>query len=302
MELHQLRYLVAVVDQGSFTAAAEHLHVSQSGVSAQIAKLERELGTPLLERGPRHVRLSTAGTELLPLAREALRSIDTITERADELANLVRGRVRLGINVGCNNPRFLDAIAAFHNAHPGVEITFTEGATQRLHQSMAAGELDLALSGDLGDTPEGMRVTRIVDEQLTIITGPDHPLAGTHVRLRDVVEQTVLCLPVGSGIRAAFDRACALCGVSVKTHIDAHSPETIIGLVARGMGVGVLPESVAATSGLTVTPIADAEAKASILLVTRAGTMTPATRLLHAILTERLIQVLRPAPHSTCGY
>lgn len=289
MELHQLRYLVAVVDHGSFTAAAESLHVSQSGVSAQLAKLERELGTSLLERGARRVRLTTAGTELLPLAREALRSIETITGRADELVNLVRGRVRLGMIVGCSIPPFLDAIASFHRTHPGVEISFAEDASYLLQQRVLAGELDVALISYADSTFDGLRVSRISDEQLAIISQPGHPLAGKRVRLRDLANQTVLCLPIGTGIRAALDRSCVRRSVTVNVDIDATSPETLLGLTARGLGISVLTASVAAASGLTATPIQDAEVTACLGLVIRDSTVPPATRLLHTTLGEYLI-------------
>jgi DNA-binding transcriptional LysR family regulator len=289
MELHQLRYLVAVVDHGSFTAAADSLHVSQSGVSAQLAKLERELGAPLLERGPRQVRLTTAGTELLPLAREALRSIETIAGRADELANVVRGRVRLGMIVGCSIPPFLDAIAAFHRARPGVEISLAEDTSYLLQTRVLAGELDVALISYAEDAVDGLRVSRISDERLAVISQPGHPIAGRPVRLRDLAGHTVLCLPQGTGIRTALDRSCARRGITVDVDIDATSPETLLGLTARGLGVSVLTTSMAARDGLTATPIQDADVTASLALVTRNGTIPPATRLLHAELTRRLV-------------
>src|SRR4051794_2152774 len=114
MEIGQLRYFVSVVDHGSFTAASQRLHVSQSGISAQLAKLERELGHDLLIRGPRNVRLTHAGETLLPRAREALRAVDSVRQSADELSSLIHGHVRLGVIAGCIIPGFLDAVATFH--------------------------------------------------------------------------------------------------------------------------------------------------------------------------------------------
>src|SRR5438309_1829877 len=112
MEIHQLRYFVAVVDEGSFTRAGRREHVSQSGVSAQIRQLERELGQPLFDRTDRTVRLTDAGAATLPFAREALAAIEGLRAAADEVAGLVRGGVRVGMVTGCAIPWFFDGLEA----------------------------------------------------------------------------------------------------------------------------------------------------------------------------------------------
>ena len=157
MELHQLRYLVAVVDEGSFTAAAERAHVSQSGVSAQVAKLEQELGQRLLERGPRTLRLTAAGEAVLPIARSVLAGVARLAEVTDELSDLVRGRVRLGMIRGCSIPPFLDAVAGFRLAHPGVELALVEDDSDLLQRQVLAGDLDLALVGWAGELYEASK-------------------------------------------------------------------------------------------------------------------------------------------------
>src|SRR5215208_6860197 len=120
MDLHQLRYLTAIVDEGSFTTAAASLHVSQSGVSAQLAKLERELGQQLLDRTGRTVTLTPVGKAVLPMAREVLATLDAITHTAAEFADAVRGPVRLGTITGCAVPGFLDVVADLGKTHPGI--------------------------------------------------------------------------------------------------------------------------------------------------------------------------------------
>src|SRR4051812_7692515 len=120
MEIHQLRYFVAVVDEGSFTRAAERVFVSQSGVSAQVRQLERELGQPLLDRSDRRVRTTDAGEAILPFARSALAAVDGIREAADDVAGLVRGSVRVGMVTGCSIPWFLDSLATIRAEHPGL--------------------------------------------------------------------------------------------------------------------------------------------------------------------------------------
>src|SRR4051812_39385226 len=131
MELHQLRYLVAVAEEGGFTRAAAREHVAQPGISAQVARLERELGQVLFDRTARGVRLTTAGEAVLPHARAALAAVAAVRETADELAGLVRGRVSVGMVRGgvVDLPGLL---GAFHRTHPGVEIRLVEAATDAL--------------------------------------------------------------------------------------------------------------------------------------------------------------------------
>lgn len=156
MEIGQLRYFVAVVDHGSFTAAAQRLHVSQSGISAQLAKLERELGHDLLVRGPRNVRLTHAGETLLPRARDAIRAIEGVRQSADELSDLIHGQVRLGMIAGCTIPGFLDAVATFHREHPGVSVELVEDTSDSLQRRTLAGELDLSLISHAGPVIDGL--------------------------------------------------------------------------------------------------------------------------------------------------
>ncbi|TQL69102.1 DNA-binding transcriptional LysR family regulator [Nocardioides albertanoniae] len=289
MEIGQLRYFVSVVDHGSFTAAAQHLHVSQSGISAQLAKLERELGHELLVRGPRNVRLTHAGERLLPRAREAIRAIEDVRQSADELSDLVHGHVRLGVIAGCTISGFLDAVATFHTSHPGVTVELAEDTSDRLQRRTLAGELDLALISRSGPVLEGLAGLTVSDERLAVITPPGHRLAGARPALRNLHEETVLCIPPGTGIRTAFERSCARAGLEARVDLSASNPETLLGLTARGLGVCVLAESMAqGSTDLVTTPIVDAEVRAGLALVTRDGDRQRATGRLFELLREAL--------------
>ena len=131
MELRQLQYLVAVADEASFTRAAARAHVAQPGVSAQIRRLERELGQLLLDRSGGTVRVTEAGAAVLPYARAALAAVDAVRDTVDALAGLTRGHVTAGI-VGAISSPDLDLpglLAGFHRDHPGIEITLTEAGS-----------------------------------------------------------------------------------------------------------------------------------------------------------------------------
>ncbi|MCP2340508.1 DNA-binding transcriptional LysR family regulator [Actinomadura rupiterrae] len=127
MELRQLRYFVAVAEEGGFTRAAERLHVAQPGISAQVRQLEREFGQELFDRSGRSVKLTEAGEAVLPYARAALWAADGARLAVDELTGLIRGRVAVGTVTSMPSALVPDLLAGLHCDHPGVEITLSEG-------------------------------------------------------------------------------------------------------------------------------------------------------------------------------
>jgi len=147
MELHQLEYLVAVAEEGSFTRAAERVHVAQPGVSAQIGRLERELGQQLFDRTGRAVRLTEVGAAVLPYARAALGAVGGARQAVDELTGLLHGRVAIGMITACSITTLFDLLADFHRQHPAVEISLAEASSDELAAALRDGRLDLALIG-----------------------------------------------------------------------------------------------------------------------------------------------------------
>src|SRR5258705_227228 len=141
MDLRQLEYFVAVAEEQNFTRAAERVHISQSGVSAQIRQLERELGAELFDRSARTATLTIAGKAALEHARAALAAAGAISEAVGEVTDLIRGRLTIGMIIGCTITPLFDALAAFHPAHPGVEISLLEDNSEPLTQPRPAGRL-----------------------------------------------------------------------------------------------------------------------------------------------------------------
>jgi DNA-binding transcriptional LysR family regulator len=289
MELRQLEYLVAVVDEGSFTRAAERVHISQSGVSAQVRQLERELGQPLLDRSARVVRPTAAGAAVLPFARTALAAVSGARLAVDELAGLLRGRVVVGVVTGCALPEFTAALAAFHRAHPQVGLSLVERGSDALLRGVCGGELDLAVAGVHGATPEGLERLVLDDERLVLVVPSGHDLAGRGpVPLAELAGRPLVGLPRGAGVRAAFDAACAGSGVDIA--LEASSPAVVLDLVTRGLGVGVVAESMAAGHPGVCTVELAAPAPASRLEVVwrDADVAGPAARVLAATVRDHL--------------
>jgi DNA-binding transcriptional LysR family regulator len=131
IDLKWLRSFVVVAEEASFTRAASRVHVAQPGVSAQVRRLESELGQQLLDRSGRSVRLTEVGSAVLPFARAALDAVANARLAVDELAGLVRGQVTVGMVSGCALPILAELLAGFHDRYPGVAITLVEDNSDR---------------------------------------------------------------------------------------------------------------------------------------------------------------------------
>ncbi|WP_328581550.1 LysR family transcriptional regulator [Streptomyces sp. NBC_00370] len=280
MDLRQLEYFVAVAEERNFTRAAERVHISQSGVSAQIRQLERELGAELFDRSARTTVLTVAGKAALGPARAALAAAGAVGQAVGEVTDLIRGRLTVGMVIGCTLTPLFEALAAFHRTHPGVEISLLEDNSERLAEEVRAGSIELALVGTAAPAPEGLESLTIVSERLVVAVPAGHPLTEPkRITLRDVCAHPIVCMPPGTGLRTVFDRACAAQDLHPVITLQASASDAIAELAARGLGVAVLSESMAARYGdrLGGHIIEDAQAPALLSLVWR-DTQTPAVR------------------------
>jgi DNA-binding transcriptional LysR family regulator len=284
MDLRQLEYFVAVAEERNFTRAAERVHISQSGVSAQIRQLERELGGELFDRSARTATLTVAGKAALGHARAALAAAGAVGQAVGEVTGLIRGRLTVGMVIGCTVTPLFEALAAFHRAHPGVELELLEDNSDRLVEEVRAGAIDLALIGTATDDLGGLDTLTIISERLVVAVPAGHPLAeGPSVTLRDLADRSVICMPPGTGLRTVFDGACAAQGLHPVIALQASAADAVADLAARGLGVAVLSESMAARhrDRLTARIIEDIETPALLALAWR-STRGPAVRELLA--------------------
>ncbi|WP_214415897.1 LysR family transcriptional regulator [Sphaerisporangium fuscum] len=280
MELRQLEYFVAVAEERSFTRAAERVHISQSGVSAQIRQLERELGAELFDRSARAATLTVAGRAALEHARATLAAAAAVDQAVGEVTALIRGRLTVGMVIGCTVTPLFDALAAFHTAHPGVEITLLEDGSDRLVEQVRGGALDLALVGTATATPEGLEAMTIISDRLVAAVPRGHPLAARgRVTLGDLDGHPIVCMPPGTGLRTVFDEACAARNLRPAIALEASAADAIADLAARGLGVAILGRSMAQRydDRLTALIIDDAEAPGLLALIWR-NTSSPAVR------------------------
>jgi len=245
MELRQLAYFVAVAEERNFTRAAEREHVAQPGVSAQIRRLERELGQELLDRSGRSVRLTEAGEAVLPYARAALAAVEGARQAVDELTGLLRGQVAVG-TVTSHTADLPDLLAEFHDAHPAVEITLSEANSDELLEGLRTGRLDAAIVSVGRQTPPGIEMQVLTDQPIVAAVGHDHELAvHSSVSLDTLRGRALISLPPGTGLRTRLDEACAAAGFTPHIAFEASDPEVLAQLAERGLGAAILPGSLA---------------------------------------------------------
>ncbi|MFJ3631581.1 LysR family transcriptional regulator [Streptomyces sp. NPDC090112] len=286
MELRQLEYLVAVAEEASFTKAAARVFVTQPCVSAQIRRLERELGQDLLDRGGRTVQLTDVGAAALPHARAVLAAIDGVRGAVEDLSGLVRGQVAMGSVASSLSLRLPELIAEFSEKHPAVEISLSEGTTDQLAEAVRAGRIDVAIIGISAEPLTGLESIVIADESLIGAVGHDHPLAQcTSMTVEEVESHALMCLPSGSGLRAAAEAAWAAEGIKPRVAFEASDPRVLAQLAARGLGVAILPERfvLAQPEQLHPIEILSPHLRSGLALVWRSsGRIGPAARALVA--------------------
>lgn len=270
MELHQLRYFVAVSQEGSFTAAAARLYLSQPSLSVQIRKLEQDVGARLFERTGRHTVLTAAGSALLEHAQVALDQVERGRERVAEVSGLREGEVRVGVLPSVGARMLPEVMAEFRRAHPRVGVRIVEHDVSReFEQLVRSGELDLAMTR-MPLTLSGLYADVLVREPVLLLVPAEHRLAGrAEAELTELAGEEFVGMRAGYGLRDLADQLLAEAGVRPRVVLETGQLAIVHGMVAAGMGIALLPR-LAAGDGPTV-PLADGSAVRELGVVSRAG-------------------------------
>jgi DNA-binding transcriptional LysR family regulator len=262
MELRQLATFVAVAEEGSFTRAADRLHVVQSAVSAGVRNLEKELGTMLFDRSTHSVKLTDAGHALLPEARATLAAAQAARDAVDEARGGLRGTVVLG-TMQAQGMRAIDLaaiLAAFRAEHHAVEVKIRHaGGSSEMAREVREGRLDLAFVALPGNGPPGVELTPLASEPIVLAVPASHPLAeSTDIELSQLGDEPMVDLPAGWGIRIAVERAFAAAGITRTVAYEVNDTATMVEFIRHGLAIGMLPRSLVETTGdIVFVPIRD---------------------------------------------
>jgi DNA-binding transcriptional LysR family regulator len=254
VELRQLRYAAAVARHKHFTRAARECLVAQSALSAQVRRLEAELGVALFVRTSRRVELTQAGRLVAERAGRVLAELEALQGELDELAGVVRGRVTLGSMPALGELDLPGLLVDFHALHPQVEVRLREGTAGEVVAWLQRDELDAAYASVTAEElPPELALRRLRDDELVVAAAPDDPLAALDaVDAAALRERELIAFRPDSALRQLVDRALGAAGVAPRVAFESHELETMRALASRGLGVALLPRSFAEAPGWPV--------------------------------------------------
>ncbi|MGW1888100.1 LysR family transcriptional regulator [Streptomyces sp. NPDC001970] len=264
MELRHLEYFVAVAEERHFTRAAERLLVSQSGLSASVRSLEKELGAQLFLRNTRSVELTEAGRALLDEARRTLAGARAAKDAVAAVQGLLRGMLAVGTEQCLGAVHVSALLADFRGRHPGVGIHMRQDGSQALAEDVAAGQLDVAFVALSGQPPVGVRLLPLSSEPMVLLCHPGHPLAEREeVELRELDGESFVDFAPDWGARAVSDRAFAEAGSQRLVALQVNDVHSLLDLVGHGLGMALVPRHIAdkpQADALSVVHLADGDA------------------------------------------
>jgi DNA-binding transcriptional LysR family regulator len=280
IELRHLRYFVALAEELHFTRAARRLGISQPPLSQQIRQMEEELATPLFERGKRRVALTEAGRMLLAEARATLDQAARAEMVARRAGRGELGELRVGLFASAPLlPEFAATVLAFRQKRPDVRLALQEGPTMWQVEALQKRELDAGFlrCPSRDDIPPGFAAVELTRERLVVVMRRDHRLARRGAVPVEALEGEAMIFfarSVGTTLHGQLHALCRRAGFTPRIAQEARENSTIMGLVAAGLGLAVVPDSLSSirVPGVVRRPLDSAEATtATWLAVPREG-------------------------------
>lgn len=242
ISLRQLRVLVAVSRHGGFTAAADALGLTQSSVSIAIRKMEQQLNAKLFDRDTRNVQPTGLGASLAATIGRLLDELDDTLSIAESLAARQRGHVRI-VAVPSVAARLIPAcVAESRRLHPEITLRIDDLSAGEVTAAVIAGDVDFGILGD-SEATDALCRTHLSHDPLCLVCRRDDPLARREAPTwKDLDGRDAVMLDTSTGSRALIDATLARTGVSLNEVQEMSRPEAVIGMVAAGIGIAVMPE------------------------------------------------------------
>jgi DNA-binding transcriptional LysR family regulator len=275
MELRHLRTIAAVARHGSFTRAAEELYLAQSAISQQIRRLEAELGVEVFRRTSRRVELTAEGRVILGYAQRVLAEVDGLQSELEELSGLLRGELRIGGVYPTGPYDLFGMLADFRAAHPGVAIHMVEDTQDGVLAALEADELDCAFSALNPDAlGNEFAATLLWEDEIVVALPLGHALGGRQqVTFEELAAEDLIAYRENSALRRRLERTMAERGLEPRNAFICTEMAAVRGLASKGLGVAVMPRSVAEQPGppIELRPVGPERLTWPIALVWRAA-------------------------------
>ena len=288
LDVRRMRVLREVAIQGSFSAAAEALSFTQSAVSQQIAALERETGTILVQRSARGVRLTEAGEALVRHAEAVLARLAEAEAELEAIAGLRGGRLRMAAFESAGATLMPLAIAEFRAQHPAIELTMTLGEPESTEPQLKSGELDLSLGfGSRADEQDGIDRHFLLEDPMLLVLPREHPLVGKrNLRLADLADEAWIGGPQDCECNRLIYGACSAAGYDPRIAFETDDYAAVQGFVAAGVGVSLIAELGLTTirDDIVVRDLGRETPVRKIYAATSGGYRTPATTAMLEVL------------------
>jgi LysR family transcriptional regulator, transcription activator of glutamate synthase operon len=243
LELRQLQYFVKVAKKQHVTQAAEELHVAQSAISRQIHQLEEELGMQLFVQKGRNLQLTPVGKLFLNRLEELLTGLDKAVMEMREFLDPEKGEIRIGFPHTLGISLIPTVVADFRKGHPDVKFRLKQGTFASLIRDVTIGEVDLAFISPFPEKHDQVAGELLLTEELYAVLPVNHPLSDQEsIRLEQLKDEPFVMFSDNYSLRAIVYEACKEAGFTPQIGFEGEETDTIRGLVAAGMGVGLLPE------------------------------------------------------------
>ena len=303
LDVRRMKVLREVAAQGSFSAAAEALSFTQSAVSQQIAALERESGTKLVERGARGIRLTPAGQALVSHADAIIARLEDAEQELAAIAGLKGGRLRIASFQSAGGTVIPRALAEFHRRHPDVDLSASTAELPDAHEALRTGEIDVAIIMDFEAQPlvyTDLETEHLLDDPYHVLLPSNHRFAGKQrVVLTELAGEDWINSCPGTSCDQVVLGACRAAGFEPRVVVQCDENDQMQACVAGGLGVALWPQLALAhlRPGLVVKPVAGAQVMRRVHAATLAGAYrSPAIEAMLAILRETADEFRLDAP------
>ena len=271
MEMHQIRYFLAIAETLNFTRAAEQCNVTQPALTRAIQKLEEELGAPLLRRERNLTHLSDLGRLVQPHLEQILTESESAKTEAKQFLRLDNAPLNLGVMCTIGPLRFIGFLTKFRGDHPGIELTLREAVPARLSEMLLDGTLDVAVMAQPEPYDERLDIQALYQERFVIAFPAGHRFERRNaLRFPDIAGENYLSR-INCEYADYLGAQCAAQGVAIKRAYRSEREDWIQTMVAGGLGICFTPEYSPTVPGVMTRPVVDPQVTRTVSLIAMSG-------------------------------